>query len=97
MRWHDFLDRIEADVAAGLASLEDPTVPVHVDLWVPPADLGAMPADLTERALSVLAAQKEIRERMQGARNSAGKQLTALRSVPDPHKSGKSVYLDVTG
>lgn len=96
LRWHDFLDRIESDAAAGLACLEDPSLPVHVDLWIPPQDLGAMPPELAERALNVLAAQQKIRERMQGARTAAGKQLAALRSVPEPVRNGQSVYLDVT-
>ena len=97
LRWHEFLDRIEADVAAGITSLEDPAVPVHVDLWIPPQDLGSMPPELADRALNVLTAQQRIRERMQGARTAAGKQLAALRSVPEAGRSGKSVYLDVTG
>lgn len=96
MRWHDFLDRIESDVAAGLACLEDPSLPMHVDLWIPPQDLGAMPPELAGRSLNVLAAQQKIRERMQGARTAAGRQLAALRSVPEPRQAGKSIYLDVT-
>lgn len=97
LRWHDFLDHIEADVAAATAALDDPGIPVHVDLWIPPQDLGAMPDDLAERAQIVLTAQREILERLQGAMASTGRQLAAVRSVPDQNGGGKSVYLDVTG
>lgn len=96
-RWEEFLDRIEADVALAAAGLDDPSIPVHVELWIPPADLGPMPESLQERALTVLAAQQNIRERLQGARASAARQLGALKSVPESAGTGRSVYLDVTG
>jgi hypothetical protein len=81
------------DEAAGSATdgAETPAV------WRAPEGLGPLPADLEERARGIAARQRRAIESVQDARLTVSRHLAALRTVPAPRQTDRSVYLDVTG
>lgn len=83
----------DMDEAAGSATdgVETPAV------WRAPEGLGPLPADLEERARAIAARQQRAIESVQEARLTVSRHLSALRTVPAPRQTDRSVYLDVTG
>ena len=103
LAWVRVLDALEA---RALATGRETSAPAHSDVdnnddgdaWVPPLNLGPLPADLTDRALEVLAAQRQAVERAQSLRDAAAGRLSALRTYPGvPRPERPAAFLDVTG
>lgn len=88
--WSTILDRFEADIALAVSG----SVPAR---WVPPADVGPIPAGQLERAVRVLDAQREAQSILARARDEAAAHRDALDAVPDVGHSGHALYLDVWG
>ncbi|TFD47269.1 hypothetical protein E3T55_15485 [Cryobacterium frigoriphilum] len=72
------------------------TSEIGVD-WVLPTNLGALPAQLKERAQDVLVNQRKIVGELEKAKRVTLQHLAAVRSVPPARNPGASVYLDVAG
>ena len=68
--WEELLDRLEADLAALDAMLDDGEV-VPLPLWAPPSDLGPVPAELRDRV-------GELSRRFGRAQERTRERLTAL-------------------
>ena len=88
--WLDALAEMEA--LAGVAG--DPGVEARP---YTPRDLGPIPDDLVPRAREIAVAQKSAIQRVKDAQRSVLAHLTALKTVPSPRETDRSVYLDVTG
>lgn len=88
--WSAILDRFEADIALAVSG----STPGR---WAPPADVGPVPAELLERAVRVLDAQREAQSILAKARDEAAAHRDALDAVPDVGHSGHALYLDVCG
>ena len=65
--------------------------------WNVPSGIGAIPAELADRARDVLVNQRTIVGDLEKARRVTLKHLAAVRSVPPARNPGTSVYLDVSG
>jgi len=65
--------------------------------WTPPAGLGAIPAELAERARDLVHNQQKLIGELETARNLTAKHLAAVRAVPPKRDARASVYLDVAG
>jgi len=64
--------------------------------WTPPTNLGQLPIHLRERAMHLLAEQRESVRNLEELYRETGRHLAAVRSVPQmSHR--QSVYLDVEG
>ena len=64
--------------------------------WTPPTNLGPLPLHLRERAMHLLAEQRESVRNLEELYRETGRHLAAVRSVPQmSHR--QSVYLDVEG
>ena len=68
--WVQVLERLESDLAV-LDEILDEGEVAPLQTWVPPGDLGAVPADLRERA-------DELRLRLGRAQERAQERLAAL-------------------
>ncbi|MET0934141.1 MAG: hypothetical protein ABWX56_10530 [Mycetocola sp.] len=88
--WAALLDEMESDLARNLD-------PEQSNAWVPPADAGPLPPHLFDRARRVFDAQQRAIAVLTGEQASVARHLAALRTVPSPAASGRSVYLDVVG
>jgi hypothetical protein len=88
--WSAVLDRFEADIALAVSGGTPGP-------WAPPEDLGPCPAELADRALRVLDAQRETEAMLSKERQRAGAHLGALKAVQDPQRTGHPQYLDVRG
>lgn len=64
--------------------------------WKPPTDLGPMPTELRERAVALLAEQRESLHTLDELHRETGRHLAAVRSIPST-RDDQSVYLDVSG
>jgi hypothetical protein len=65
--------------------------------WVVPGNLGPIPSDLHERALALVAGQREMISELRLRQRTTAAHLTALRAVPATGSAGASVYLDTSG
>ncbi|RJT88192.1 hypothetical protein D6T64_11095 [Cryobacterium melibiosiphilum] len=65
--------------------------------WAVPEGIGALPAELAERAQDVLVNQRKIVGELEKAKRVTLQHLAAVRSVPPARNPGTSVYLDVAG
>ena len=61
-----------------------------------PSGIGPFPAELSERAKALLAAQGAAIKSLEGLKRATGRHLAAMRSIP-PHRDDRSVYLDIAG
>lgn len=99
--WESALGQIESvlDEAEGLVApgflLEEAGVP-QIALWVPPADLGPLPADLADRVRRIFDRQAGLAPRVEEAVRTARAHLRAVGSMRTNDTSG-SVYLDAVG
>jgi hypothetical protein len=64
--------------------------------WREPADVGSLPPEHLERALEVLALQREMLRTLTIERDSVRRHLEAVRTVPAV-SDDVAVYLDVEG
>lgn len=64
--------------------------------WTPPTHLGPLPLHLRERALHLLAEQRESVRNLEELHRETGRHLAAVRQVPQM-SDRQSVYLDVEG
>jgi hypothetical protein len=88
--WSTILDRFEADIALAVSGgTPEP--------WTAPADAGPVPAELADRALRVVDAQRETAAILARTRTDAGAHLEALDAVPGSRGSGHALLLDVRG
>jgi len=67
------------------------------NIWVAPARIGAIPAELAERARDLVHNQHKLISELETARNLTAKHLAAVRAVPPKRDARESVYLDVAG
>lgn len=65
--------------------------------WVVPGIPGPIPSDLHERALALVAGQREMISELRLRQRTTAAHLAALRAVPATGGSGASVYLDTSG
>lgn len=92
--WADALGDLEARLA-GLAGHDmDPSARTA---WQPPRTRGPIPAELVDRARSLLAAQERVADELRAAIADTARHLTAVKSIPSRIPRGTSVYLDVVG
>lgn len=95
LHWETVLDRLELDLMLSERKLADPDAP-DPEPWSEPHLPGPIPADLLDRARTLLSRQQEVRDRLAVAALSLRRheQLTARmdRAVARPVAS---VYLDV--
>lgn len=80
------LEAVQRDPAAGTGTM-----------WTAPVAAGPIPAELADRALSLVAAQQDAAAALQQELAATARHLSALRSIPAAVASGGAVYLDVTG
>ena len=93
--WADVMVALESDAKSALSSPENTDAAAHV-AWTPPTHLGPLPLHLRERALHVLAEQRESVRNLEELHRETGRHLAAVRAVPQM-SDRQSVYLDVTG
>ena len=96
-RWDEVLDTLEDGIATAITALDHPEVPMQAFLWSPPEGLGPLPEHLQARAEQIVKSQADLNARMAAERQSAGRHLEALRSIPERRRQDASVYLDVNG
>lgn len=72
--WTAILDRLETEISLAFAG--------ESSGWVPPADAGPVPPELTARAHRLLSAQLESAELLAVQRQTIGLHLNAVNSVP---------------
>jgi hypothetical protein len=82
-RWGAVLDELEARVDAAMALLGDGAgSPPPLAGWMPPEDLGELPAALRPRALQVLAAHAEVEEGLARRMEAIAKDLARTARRP---------------
>lgn len=86
--WEAVLDRLEADIHLAFAG--------ESSGWAPPADLGPIPAELTDRALQILSARHEAELMLAEKQSTVARHLNAVDSIPDS-KARPRQLLDVQG
>jgi len=99
--WRDMLDLFESDAAdpdagsdaAGPGALAEAG---PVEPWLPPRDLGPLPASLADRARAVLAAQAARAARVRADLTTVRSHLDALARIP-ADGAETAVYLDRNG
>lgn len=95
LHWETVLDRLELDLMLAERKLTNPDAP-DPEPWSEPHLPGPIPADLLDRARTLLSRQQEVRDRLAVAALSLRRheQLTARvdRAVT---QRASSVYLDV--
>lgn len=84
----------EALVAPGFL-FEGAQVPA-IGLWVPPADLGPLPAEHADRVLALLDRQADLASRVEEAARAARAHLRAVGSM-QTNGTSTSVYIDAVG
>ncbi|WPF81760.1 hypothetical protein SANBI_003073 [Sanguibacter sp. 4.1] len=90
----DALDEAEALVAPGFL-FDEVQVP-RIGLWVPPADLGPLPAALAARVTEILDRQRALAPRVEEAARAARAHLKAVGSM-QTNDTSASVYVDAVG
>lgn len=90
----DALDEAEALVAPGFL-FDEVQVP-RIGLWVPPADLGPLPAALAARVTEILDRQSALAPRVEEAARAARAHLKAVGSM-QTNDTSASVYVDAVG
>lgn len=90
----DALDEAEALVAPGFL-FDEVQVP-RIGLWVPPADLGPLPAALAARVTEILDRQRALAPRVEEAARAARAHLKAVGSM-QTNGTSASVYVDAVG
>jgi hypothetical protein len=93
--WDDVMAALELSAATALDPEAVTDDAAHV-AWTPPAGLGPLPLHLRERALHLLAEQRESVRNLEELHRETGRHLAAVRAVPQM-SDRQSVYLDVTG
>jgi hypothetical protein len=88
--WREILNRFEADIGLAVSGGSP-------ESWTPPADVGPVPPELTERALRVADAQRETAAILAKTKADAAAHLEALDAVPGSRSSGHALLLDVRG
>jgi hypothetical protein len=88
------LDEAEALVAPGFL-FDEVQVP-RIGLWVPPADLGPLPAALAARVTEILDRQRALAPRVEEAARAARAHLKAVGSM-QTNDTSASVYVDAVG
>lgn len=88
--WTDILDALEADLARGVDVDQ-------IESWAAPTDAGPIPEELVDRARTVLEAQHRLAAELTLERETVGRHLAALRTVPSVQNTDRSVYLDTLG
>ena len=69
--WEDLLDLLEAEVKTG----------GETPVFMPPVDLGPLPARLVERAMSLLGRMAEREQELERRRGELGRELSALSAA----------------
>lgn len=88
------VDRVEAVLAAIHRGYELPDAARLLDAkWEPPADLGALPHPLLERAKQLLERQGEVSTQLSRAL-ATNRRLTAAVVAVQPHGPARPVYFD---
>ena len=93
--WEDVMSALEHSNATALDPEAAMDAAAHV-AWTPPTHLGPLPLHLRERALHLLAEQRESVRNLEELYRETGRHLAAVRQVPQM-SDRQSVYLDVTG
>ena len=93
--WAEVMAELELSVETASNTDGATDAAAHV-AWTPPTHLGPLPLHLRERALHLLAEQRESVRNLEELYRETGRHLAAVRQVPQM-SDRQSVYLDVTG
>jgi len=93
--WDDVMAALEHSNATALDPEAVTDAAAHV-AWTPPTHLGPLPLHLRERALHLLAEQRESVRNLEELYRETGRHLAAVRQVPQM-SDRQAVYLDVEG
>ncbi|MFF2050928.1 hypothetical protein ACFVU2_04945 [Leifsonia sp. NPDC058194] len=88
--WVEALAQMERELQGALARIE----PVP---WRPPIALGPIPPELHDRATRLLEAQLHTIRYLEDVRQTTGKHIAALKSVPRTEQGPRPVYFDLLG
>jgi len=96
--WVSALDALELDVAWVESALRAAHLPpadevARLAAWVPPADLGPLPADLVVRATALLDRQTHAARATVEAITRSRRHVAALDALR-PHRGDVAVYVD---
>lgn len=95
LHWETILDRLELDVLLSERKLTDPDAP-DPEPWSEPHLPGPIPADLVDRARTLLARQQEVRDKLAVAALTVRRhEQLAVRMDLAVTPPARSVYLDV--
>lgn len=86
MTWTELLDALDAELSDGGTG----------GAWHPPAGIGPLPADLEDRARSLVRAQTERAASVRAELDALRRHLDALDRIP-PSRPDAAVYLDLDG
>ncbi len=95
LHWETALDRLELDVIRAERKLADAGAP-DLEQWDEPSLVGPVPDDLVDRALAILARQRQVRDRLASAAQGLRRHHDfATRVDRATARSGRPVYLDL--
>lgn len=93
--WARVLDTLEAEALSSGAPQDEASGRVD-EPWLPELGVGALPAELLDRAREVLALQRDTLDRLRLEQGSIRRHLGALRTIPEPREH-PAIYLDTQG